>query len=43
VVAGRKGDREDCPSRDTFISSVYWEEWDGGVREHVDKLMARKV
>lgn len=27
--------------RDTFMASVTWYEWEAGVREHVDKLMAR--
>ncbi|KAK1925785.1 acyl-CoA N-acyltransferase [Papiliotrema laurentii] len=40
--AGRKGEDEECASRDTWVASVYWEEWQDGVREHVDKLMARK-
>ncbi|WVQ83045.1 hypothetical protein IAT38_005183 [Cryptococcus sp. DSM 104549] len=40
---GRKGDlRENCASADSWWSSVIWEEWEGGVREHVDRLMARK-
>lgn len=41
--AGRKGEREECPSRDTWVASVYWEEWENGVREHIDTLMARKA
>jgi hypothetical protein len=28
--------------RDNWFSSVTWEDWEAGVREHVDKLMARK-
>ena len=42
TTAGRKGEREDCPSRDTWVASVFWEEWENGVKEHVDALMARK-
>lgn len=42
IVAGRKGEREDCASRDTWVASVYWEEWENGVRDHIDALMARK-
>jgi hypothetical protein len=40
--AGRKGDyKEDCMTRDTWVASVIWEEWEERVREHVDRLMAR--
>lgn len=42
MIAGRKGDREDHPSRDTWVASVYWEEWENGVKEHIDKLIARR-
>ena len=42
TTAGRKGEREDHPSRDTWVASVYWEEWENGVKEHIDALMARK-
>jgi hypothetical protein len=28
--------------RDTWMASTTWQEWEGGVREHVDKLMARR-
>jgi RimJ/RimL family protein N-acetyltransferase len=42
-VAGRKGDyREDCMSRDTFVGSITWQDWENGSKEHIDKLMARK-
>jgi hypothetical protein len=28
--------------RDTWIGSVIWEEWESGIREHMDGLMARR-
>lgn len=28
--------------RNDWYSSVTWYEWEDGVREHVDKLMARR-
>lgn len=44
VVEGRKGDyREACMSRDTWVGSITWQDWEkGGSREHVDKLIARR-
>ncbi|WVQ85463.1 hypothetical protein IAT38_007628 [Cryptococcus sp. DSM 104549] len=42
---GRKGDyKEDCMSRDSWLGSISWDQWEGegGVREHIDKLMARR-
>lgn len=42
IPAGRRGEREDCPSRDTWVASVFWEEWENGVRDHVDALMSRR-
>jgi len=43
VRPGRKGDsHENCASRDNWYSSVIWEDWEGGVRDHVDRLMARR-
>lgn len=42
VRPGRPGtDRADWPARDNWWASVIWEEWDDGVRDHVDQLMAR--
>lgn len=39
---GRQGvENAQCMVRDTFMASVTWYEWEEGVREHVDKLMAR--
>ncbi|WVN85148.1 uncharacterized protein L203_100291 [Cryptococcus depauperatus CBS 7841] len=39
---GRPGVRQaECPVRDDWYSSVTWYEWEEGIREHVDKLMAR--
>jgi hypothetical protein len=29
-------------TRDTWLASIIWEEWEAGGREHVDKLMARR-
>jgi hypothetical protein len=41
-LAGRQGvEGEERMVRDNWFSSVTWDEWEGGVREHVDKLMAR--
>ncbi|WVR05823.1 hypothetical protein IAU60_002848 [Kwoniella sp. DSM 27419] len=40
---GRKGDaQEENMSRDSWLASVTWYDWEGGVREHVDQLMARR-
>ncbi|WVQ97194.1 hypothetical protein IAU59_004304 [Kwoniella sp. CBS 9459] len=41
---GRKGDyREDCDSRDSWLACITWQDWEnGGAREHIDKLMARR-
>jgi hypothetical protein len=42
-TAGRPGtEREDGMARDNWWGSVIWEEWEGGVRDHIDKLMARR-
>ena len=30
-------------ARDTWCASVIWEEWQAGVRDNVDKLMARRA
>ncbi|WVQ86084.1 hypothetical protein IAT38_008252 [Cryptococcus sp. DSM 104549] len=39
---GRKGDpHENNWSGDSWWSSVIWTDWEEGVREHIDKLMAR--
>ncbi|CAD6563945.1 MAG: hypothetical protein TREMPRED_002388 [Tremellales sp. Tagirdzhanova-0007] len=43
IRPGRKGDaQEEGMSRDNWYASVIWEEWQAGVREHVDELMARR-
>ncbi|KAK8865855.1 hypothetical protein IAR55_001003 [Kwoniella newhampshirensis] len=43
VRPGRKGDYlEDQMTRDSWLASISWDQWEGGVRDHVDKLMARK-
>ncbi|KAK4687051.1 hypothetical protein P7C73_g3067, partial [Tremellales sp. Uapishka_1] len=43
VREGRKGEQDEKQmTRDTWVASIQWEEWEGGVREHVDKLMARR-
>jgi len=40
---GRQGTyNEDHMVRDNWWASVTWEDWEGGVREHVDRLMARR-
>ncbi|WVQ83021.1 hypothetical protein IAT38_005159 [Cryptococcus sp. DSM 104549] len=40
---GRPNVRQaDCPVRDDWYSSVTWYEWEEGVRDHVDALMARR-
>ncbi|ORY25917.1 hypothetical protein BCR39DRAFT_542512 [Naematelia encephala] len=39
---GREGEKQDLKSRDSWLASVIWTEWEGGVRDHVDKLMARR-
>ena len=42
-IEGRKGTyNEDHIVRDNWWASVTWEDWDGGVREHIDRLMARR-
>jgi hypothetical protein len=30
------------PRRDNWYASVLWDEWENGVRAHIDKLMARR-
>lgn len=43
TAAGRKGDAfENGMQRDNWFASVIFEDWENGVREHVDKLMARR-
>ncbi|WWC86175.1 uncharacterized protein L201_001048 [Kwoniella dendrophila CBS 6074] len=43
IRPGRKGDRfEDQMTRDSWLASISWDQWEGGVRDHVDKLMARR-
>ncbi|WWD17961.1 hypothetical protein CI109_102406 [Kwoniella shandongensis] len=43
VRPGRKGDYlEDQMTRDSWLASISWDQWEGGAREHIDKLMARK-
>ncbi|WVQ85462.1 hypothetical protein IAT38_007627 [Cryptococcus sp. DSM 104549] len=45
IRPGRPGDyREECQTRDSWLAAVSWDQWEaeGGVREHVDKLMARQ-
>ncbi|KAK0496417.1 hypothetical protein EDD18DRAFT_1353164 [Armillaria luteobubalina] len=38
----RKGDpREDALGRDTVVLSICWDDWEGGVRAHVEKTMVR--
>lgn len=42
-LAGRKGDRyENQMQRDNWYAAVTFEDWENGVRDHVDKLMARR-
>lgn len=40
MVAGRPGRNEGRQQRDTWMASVTWKEWEDGVREHVDRLVA---
>ncbi|OCF73740.1 hypothetical protein I204_05584 [Kwoniella mangroviensis CBS 8886] len=43
VRPGRKGDyQEDQMTRDSWLACISWDQWEDGVREHVDKLMARR-
>jgi hypothetical protein len=42
VLAGRKDVEKQGMVRDNWFSSVTWEEWEDSVRDHVDKLMARR-
>jgi hypothetical protein len=30
------------PRRDNWYASVLWDEWENGVRERIDNLMARR-
>jgi len=40
---GRQGTyNADHMVRDNWWASVTWEDWEGGVREHIDRLMARR-
>jgi hypothetical protein len=42
-IAGRKGDRYDNQmQRDNWYAAVTFEDWENGVRDHVDKLIARR-
>lgn len=42
-TAGRKGTyNEDHMVRDNWWASVTFEDWDAGVRDHIDRLMARR-
>jgi len=38
----RPGKLEDCFSRDTWVASVYWQDWEAATKEHIAKLMARR-
>ena len=43
MAAGRKGTKWEARMvRDSWVASVTWEEWETQVRDHVDRLMARK-
>ncbi|WWC99613.1 hypothetical protein V866_006517 [Kwoniella sp. B9012] len=43
VRTGRKGDyQEDQMTRDSWLACISWDQWEDGVREHVDQLMARR-
>lgn len=43
MIAGRKGDAfANGMQRDNWFASVIFEDWENGVRAHIDKLMARK-
>jgi RimJ/RimL family protein N-acetyltransferase len=44
VLDGRPGPMEELKSRDSWLACVTWEDWEdaGGVRKHVDELMARR-
>ncbi|GFZ47555.1 hypothetical protein JCM24511_05299 [Saitozyma sp. JCM 24511] len=33
---------QECMARDSWLSSITWEEWEHDKREHTAKLMARK-
>lgn len=38
----RNGDpRKECVGRDTALMGLCWDDWEGGVREEVDKIMRR--
>ncbi|KAF5361417.1 hypothetical protein D9758_006218 [Tetrapyrgos nigripes] len=40
----RKGDpRAGCPSSDTALLAVYWDNWENGLREKVDQVMGRRI
>ncbi len=39
---GRPGDRKELRGRDGWVGSVLWEEWESGVRDHIDSLMERR-
>ncbi|KAF5367450.1 hypothetical protein D9758_003650 [Tetrapyrgos nigripes] len=39
----RRGDpRAECPGRDTALLATYWDDWENGLREKVDAVMARR-
>lgn len=45
MIDGRKdSEKSDWGVRDDWYASVMWYDWEkeGGVREHIDKLMARR-
>ncbi|THU87746.1 acyl-CoA N-acyltransferase [Dendrothele bispora CBS 962.96] len=38
----RRGDpRPGCPGRDSALLAVYWDDWENGLQEKVDQVMAR--
>ncbi|WRT64075.1 uncharacterized protein IL334_001003 [Kwoniella shivajii] len=43
VRPGRKGDyQEDQMTRDSWLACISWDQWEDGVRDHLDQLMARR-
>lgn len=42
-TAARPGNKySDRPTRDAWVGSVTWQEWENGVKEHVRQQMARR-
>jgi len=37
----REGDPRTAAGRDSVLLAICWDDWEGGVREHVDKLMEK--